>query len=495
MVKVMIVDDESLVTLQLSKYISKLGYDVIPPVMSGEESIDLARQVRPDLIFMDVLMPGKYDGIAAAEIIKREMDIPVVFVSGYSDDDLLQRAKQVEPLGYILKPFMEAEVKAVLELALYRSEMERRLKEREKSVGERSELLPNIVCELNADLRVTYLNQTGFETLGYSPADLDPPLEISNLIHPDDQPLALKNMTDSYINGMTNENECLLLRKGGSPVAALVQCAPIKRDGETVGVRCSFTDITEMRRFREQLTLDNQLEAISTLVGGIAHDFNNLLAIIIGYMELARIDSPPQAIIHRHLGQAMDACWSAKHLTQRLLFLSHGGVPNIISSDIIELIKEAVALVPGGPKVRWEYCFDDHLWPVDVDPQQVRQALCNIVGNAQQAMVNGGVINIIVENYLVGVRPRNESPFLPEGKYVRICIADQGEGIPEELLPRIFDPYFSTKPRGARKGMGLGLTITHAIIKRHRGHIRVESVPGNGTRVYIYLPAAHMPPS
>ncbi|MBF0508495.1 MAG: hypothetical protein HQK57_06160, partial [Deltaproteobacteria bacterium] len=148
-----------------------------------------------------------------------------------------------------------------------------------------------------------------------------------------------KIMTDSYLNGMTNENECLLIRKDGSPVMTLAQCAPIKRDGKTVGVRCSFTDLTEMRRFKEQLTLDNQLEAISTLVGGIAHDFNNLLAIIIGYMELTRIDSPPQAIIHRHLSQAMEACWSAKHLTQRLLFLSHGGAPNIKHSDVIELIK------------------------------------------------------------------------------------------------------------------------------------------------------------
>ncbi|MBF0508494.1 MAG: response regulator, partial [Deltaproteobacteria bacterium] len=173
MAKVMIVDDEYFVTLQLSKFISKFGYDVVASVMSGEESIDLARQVRPDLIFMDILMPGKYDGIAAAEIIKREMDIPVVFVSGYSDDDLLQRAKQVEPLGYILKPFAEAEVKAILELALYRSEMEQRLKEREKSIEERADLLPNIICELNADLKVTYLNRTGFETLGYSSADFN----------------------------------------------------------------------------------------------------------------------------------------------------------------------------------------------------------------------------------------------------------------------------------------------------------------------------------
>ncbi|MBF0495968.1 MAG: response regulator [Deltaproteobacteria bacterium] len=493
MVKVMVVDDECLVTTQLSKCISRLGYDVVTPATSGEESIDLARQIRPDLIFMDILMPGKYDGIAAAEIIKREMDIPVVFVSGYSDDDLLQRAKQVDPLGYIVKPFAEAEVKAVLELALYRREMERRLKEREKSVEERSELLPNIVCELNADLRVTYLNQAGFETLGYSPADLDAPLTASSLINPDDQPVAIKAISDSFLKGITSENEFRIVRSDGSSVSVLGQCAPINKGEDTVGVRCSLTNLTEMRRFGEQLAIDNQLAAMSTLVGGIANDFNNFLAIIIGYMELARIDSPPQAIIHRHLGQAMDACWSAKHLTQRLLFLSHGGAPNIKSSNLTELIKDTVALVPGGPNIRWKYCLEDNLWPVDVDPKQVSQALCNVIGNAQQAMENGGVINIVAGNYLVGVRPRNESPFLPEGKYVRICIADQGDGIPEEHLPRIFDPYFSTKPRGTRKGMGLGLTITHSIIKRHHGHIRVESVPGAGTSVYIYLPAAQMP--
>ena len=132
MAKILIVDDEAYVSTQLEERLISMGYDVVGRASSGETSIDMAKSLHPDLILMDIVMPGKIDGIAAAEIIKEEVDIPVVFLTGYAEDQFIERAKSVEPFGYIVKPFQEREIKATIEVAIYKKEMERRLCESEK---------------------------------------------------------------------------------------------------------------------------------------------------------------------------------------------------------------------------------------------------------------------------------------------------------------------------------------------------------------------------
>jgi PAS domain S-box-containing protein len=127
----MLVDDEVIITSQLEKRLSKMGYEVVGRAYSGEEAVDMARRLRPDLILMDIVMPGKLDGIEAADIIGTELDIPVIFLTAYANDEYINRAKSVEPLGYIVKPFRDTELRAVVEVALYKEEMERKLRKSE----------------------------------------------------------------------------------------------------------------------------------------------------------------------------------------------------------------------------------------------------------------------------------------------------------------------------------------------------------------------------
>lgn len=125
--KIMVVDDEVIISSQLERRLSMMGYDVVGRANSGEKSVDMARSLRPDLILMDIVMPGRFDGIEAARRIREDMNIPVIFMTAYADDHFVSRAKQVEPFGYILKPFQEKEVRAAIEVALHKIEVERDL--------------------------------------------------------------------------------------------------------------------------------------------------------------------------------------------------------------------------------------------------------------------------------------------------------------------------------------------------------------------------------
>jgi PAS domain S-box-containing protein len=132
MTRIMVVDDEAVITTQLEERLTMMGYEVIGSATSGEEAVEKARQLKPDIILMDIVMPGELNGIAASNVIKKELDIPVIFLTAYADDTLVGKAKNVEPLGYLIKPFQERQIRAAIEIAVYKREIELKLKESEE---------------------------------------------------------------------------------------------------------------------------------------------------------------------------------------------------------------------------------------------------------------------------------------------------------------------------------------------------------------------------
>jgi len=242
-------------------------------------------------------------------------------------------------------------------------------------------------------------------------------------------------------------------------------------------------DITEKRRIEEELLRTEKLESIGILAGGIAHDFNNVLTAIVGNVGLAKMCITPEDKIYEMLVDAERASLRARELTRQLLTFSRGGAPIKETTSITELIKDSATFVLRGSNVRCRFSLPADLWTVDADPGQMSQVIQNLVINADQAMPEGGTIQVRGEN--VRVSAEHGLPLEP-GKYVKISIADEGTGISEEHLQRIFEPYFTTK----QKGSGLGLATTYSIIRRHDGHICVESEPGVGTTFYMYLPAS-----
>jgi len=251
---------------------------------------------------------------------------------------------------------------------------------------------------------------------------------------------------------------------------------------------CSIIhDITDRKRMEEELTRVHKLESIGILAGGIAHDFNNLLAVVMGTITLVKMISREDQKIFDELGRAEMACIQARELTSRLITFSEGGGPLKKVSVLDRLLRESTSIALSGSNIQSSFEFRENLWPVVIDEGQIQQVILHLVRNAREAMPDGGIIAIRAENVRMA---KDENPALKEGAYVKWSVEDQGQGIPEEHRSRIFDPYFTTKPMGDIKGMGLGLAICHSIIKKHEGLISYQTEVGKGTLFTVYLPAS-----
>jgi signal transduction histidine kinase len=168
---------------------------------------------------------------------------------------------------------------------------------------------------------------------------------------------------------------------------------------------------------------------------------------------------------------------------------SRGGEPVKKTVPLSGVLHEVVSLAMAGSGIDCQFYIDEHLSPVAADEREIRQVLSNILTNAREAMPSGGALKISADN--VTANPKDELPLL-ERDYVCISIEDSGSGIPKNQLQKIFDPYYTTKPLGIQKGMGLGLAICYSIIKKHDGFIDVESNVDEGTKISIYLPTANL---
>ena len=245
-------------------------------------------------------------------------------------------------------------------------------------------------------------------------------------------------------------------------------------------------DITERKQAESERLQFSKLESLGTLAGGIAHDFNNILMAILGNIGLAALDDKIGPRVKDRLTQAEAACLRAQSLSQQLLTFAKGGAPIKKLFSVAELLTESTAFSCVGSSVKCETAFPENLWWIEADPGQISQVFQNITINGIQAMPTGGTLKVWAENLTLGTS--SDLPLSP-GKYIKISVQDQGMGIPAEHLPRIFDPYFTTKQQGS----GLGLASAYAIIKKHHGHIVVQSKPGGGTTFFIYLPAVEQP--
>ncbi len=241
-------------------------------------------------------------------------------------------------------------------------------------------------------------------------------------------------------------------------------------------------EIRHREQVEEELLRIRKLEALGVLAGGIAHDFNNFLTVIQGNVALARMNLRSGAPVEDLLDQAERACDKAASLASQLLTFAKGGEPVRRTVSVTQLIHDAAQLAGAGAPVGIVENIVPDLWTADLDASQVSHALHNVLLNARQAMPNGGVIEIEATNVVV----ESGSPSLAPGPYVKVEIRDTGIGIPSEILPRIFDPYFTTK----QTGNGLGLATAYSVISKHGGHIAVRSTPGAGTVFSLYLPAS-----
>ena len=258
--------------------------------------------------------------------------------------------------------------------------------------------------------------------------------------------------------------------------------------GEMFGAIETIEDVSDKILEDEEMLRMKKLESLGTFAEGIARDLDGLMSAALRSIFVAKLSADEDKMMEDGLAIAEKASLQVKKLAHQLITFAKGGYPLWKKESVVPLLREAIASAGERSDIDWRIAIPDDLRPVEMDAAQIRQVVDNILHNALEATPEGGSIAIEAEE--VAVDAKNILK-LQEGSYIRITVKDSGSGIPKEDLPRIFDPYFTTKKPEARQG--LGLPICESLLKHHKGGIAVESEWGKGAAFHLYLPVDNEP--
>ncbi len=296
---------------------------------------------------------------------------------------------------------------------------------------------------------------------------------------------AIREVDLRILGGSIIEEEYILPVKEVSLHFHIIKVPMRDNSGRISGLCGIARNITELKKKEEELHKMQKLKSIGTLAGGIAHDFNNTLTVIFGNVSIAKSMLSNVHPSFEALETAEMSLRRATHLTGQLLTFAKGGEPVVEDVSLGQLVKEVVEFDLSGSSVMPVLDQDEELWAAKVDHGQIQQVISNLATNARQAMPNGGCLYIALKNADI---EEKAIPGLSQGRYIKVTVRDEGTGIKQEDLVRIFDPYFTTKSTGS----GLGLATVFSIINRHGGHISVDSEIDKGTAMTLYLPASDL---
>ena len=313
--------------------------------------------------------------------------------------------------------------------------------------------------------------------------------ELASFLHPED----MQWVERIYARVIDDANaieihETAFMCKNGVKIFAEVAAGQFVYNQQPA-VLLMVREINDRVQAGDEYEKNNAIGSLSALSGGIAHDYNHLLTAIFGNISQARANLPPEHKAFMMLSEALTATNTAKNLTHQLIQFSRDSNPQKTTASVADLLTSATEFTLNGTNVRPLYRLPADLWPIDAEKSQVVQAIHNIVMNAREAMPRGGEINIAAENICI----QNDKAHLSKGRYVKLIFEDHGCGIKKAFLDKIFDPYFSTKNQTIQEASGLGLSISQSIINKHGGAIKVESIVGMGTTLFVYLPAGDAP--
>jgi len=366
-----------------------------------------------------------------------------------------------------------------------RIQAELTLRESEQNLKTLLDGMPIGVAWTDSDGNVEYLNNYFAEHFGYNREEIRTINDWFSRAYPDpDYRRQIMELRQSALDAGQKDSSYVPMyesrvRCGDTRIRQVINKLTITRKRTVI----LLIDITDREILQEQLIKTQKLESIGILAGGIAHNFNNALTGVLGFISLAAMHIDPSHKSHPLLQHAEKATKKAAGMAKQLLTFARGGAPHKKPVVLSRIVEDTARFIPDNSKIRLDSRIADSLHMVQADEDQLRQAFGNIVLNAVQAMPGGGTLTIVADN----VRPAFDSLTSDQQTdYVCLTFSDQGCGIAEADLKRIFDPYFTTNPSNT----GLGLASAHSIISRHGGQISVESTPGQGTAFTLLIPAA-----
>ncbi len=332
---------------------------------------------------------------------------------------------------------------------------------------------------LSTDARLVEVNESFARMHGYSCQEMQQ-LGLEDLHTPESSLLAPERIR-RLLTGETLMFEVEHYHRDGHTFPLEVLAGQVSYGGESY-LQCFHREITERREHEKELLKIEKLESLGALAGGIAHDFNNILTGIMGNISFAQMFLDAAHKSYKPLAEAEKASLRAGELANQLLTFARGGDPVKKVVSLQHLVNETISLVLRGSNVKGTIEIPDSIHAIEADEGQMIQVFHNIIINATQAMPGGGTLTVVAQNETLY---NSNTMTLPGGSYVRLSFTDQGCGISDGDLKRIFDPYFTTKS----SGNGLGLASVHSIVNRHGGHIGVSSVTGKGATFTIHFPS------
>jgi len=486
---ILYVEDEATSREQVKRMLNLRGYRLIV-AENGRDGLELYLAHTPDIVLTDIMMPFMSGLEMAREIRSGAPDAQIIVMTAFNDIDYLLQAIDIGINQFVLKPVAFQKLFEAVERSITVVMMQRQLHRQNEHIRLLSNALeqsPSMALITDTTGTIEYVNRKFCETTGF---DADEAIgQTPRIIKSGETPAEVyRDLWFTILQGNEWHGSMLNRKKNGDLFWENVSISPLKApDGSVSKFIKNGEDVTRQRTLEAENLRSRKMEAIGILAGGMAHDFNNLLQVILGYISLAKLQVNSPQTIAKMLEIAEQTSQRAKELSLRLLAFSRGGDSFVHPAPLAPVLTSAVAAaLRDAPLIASEFRIEPDLRMVSMDDAQMERTFAHLAQNAVEAMPRGGTLKVEGENMAI---TGQDTLSLPAGEYVHIAFHDTGAGILPEVLPRIFDPYFTTKEMGSQKGMGLSLALCHSIIRKHRGAINAESTPGKGTTFHIYLPA------
>lgn len=528
--KILIVEDERIVALSIQSRLETLGYTVTGNVTSAELALQAIAQNRPNLVLMDIKLKGEVDGIEAAAQIREYFQLPVIYLTAYNDDDILNRAKLTEPYGYLLKPFESRELLTTIEVALYKHQIEQQLREREQWLATTLKSIGDGVITTDPHGLITFMNPVAEAILGLEQQEvLGKHLsQVFQTIHETTREVIANPVELALQTGITVEldNHTLLITNYGTAIPIDDSAAPIKNElGNILGAVLIFHDVTEQRKIKailernneelevrvaestaqlrqanEQLReeiaqrrrLENELRLSldkereinalkSRIIATVSHEYRTPLTTILSSTEMLQqygsgLTEEKKVKHFQHIKA------SVQHLTQLvndMIFIEQAETRtlgfNPTPVDVEQLVDQVVdefrLQVPSKHSLVFEYpgAFKD----IILDEKLFVLILKNLLSNAIKYSPRGGQIRL---------------ELISQESKILLRVSDQGIGIPATDQPLLFNAFFRGSNIDVTPGVGLGLVIVKECVELHGGEIFLESEVDRGTTFTVSLP-------
>lgn len=486
--RVLVVEDEAVVALDIQSRLRRLGYAPVGRASSGREAIALAEQHLPDIILMDIRIQGSMDGIETAHMIKSRLDIPAIYLTAHTDDQTIERAKTSDPYGYLTKPFEEHELRIAIEIGLHKHNMEQTLRRQAMQLEQILHAVPTGILLLDENLHVIRSNFAGNDCL-----------RILSNVTPDGP---LQRLGNYAINDLVSSSTSTFWHEIStgdhhSDRVFEVSARPVMVDYMTQDVNTQqgwlvvTREVTDHRNIQRRVQQQERLAAIGQLAAGIAHDFNNLIASINMAVEVVQLTEPNLSLkTGKRLSLILDESRRATQMIRQIMDFGRQKSSTDKSEVKLKSLLQEMRLILEHTlpeNILIDMCFDDDDTTIDANATQLTQALLNLCLNSRDAMPNGGAIHFEVGKTRFETHAAVPHPDMQPGQWVVVQVRDTGLGISPDVLPHVFEPFFTTK--APTQGTGLGLAQVYGIVQQHGGYIEAESNYGLGTTFTMYFPA------